>query len=153
MGSEFKIFLYILIGIAYLFSKLYRKELKKQNERQAGKRPVSGRTAEDIFRELQKTLNIPELETTPSDRPLAQSVKERKTDDEQMRQAKRMFSTEGQSKLKHYKPIRPSKLKHSGNGIAESSKEAVIANDYGPEIDFDARKAVIFAEILKRPEY
>ena len=148
MNHEVKILLYIIIGIAYLFSRMYKKELKKQNQKQLNKRPVGSRTAEDIFRELQKTLNLPTEELA---KPVSQTVKERKIDDKLSR-AQKIFISASESKLKHYKPIQASKLKKKED--AESFKEhTIVEEEYGPNIEFEPRKAMIFSEILKRPQY
>ncbi len=148
MNHEVKILLYIIIGVAYLFSRLYKKELKKQNEKKINKRPISSRTAEDIFRDLQKTLNLPTEEFA---KPITQTVKERKIDDKLSR-AQKIFISESESKLKHYKPIQASKLKKKDN-VETFHHQTIVEEEYGPKIDFEPRKAMIFSEILKRPQY
>ena len=149
MSHEIKILLYIIIGIAYLFSRMYKKELKKQNQKKINKRPVSSKTAKDIFRDLQKTLNLPSEESLkPS---VGQTVKERKIDDKLSR-AQKIFVSASESKLKHYKPIQASKLKKKDD--AETfHHQTVVEEEYGPKIDFEPRKAMIFSEILKKPQY
>jgi hypothetical protein len=148
LNHEVKILLYIIIGIAYLFSRMYKKELKKQNQKQVNKRPVGSKTAEDIFRELQKTLNLPTEEVS---KPLPQTVKERKIDDKLSR-AQKIFISASESKLKHYKPIQASKLKKKDD--AETfHHQTIVEEEHGPNIEFEPRKAMIFSEILKRPQY
>jgi hypothetical protein len=148
LNHEVKILLYIIIGVAYLFSRLYKKELKKQNQKKINKRPVSSKTAEDIFRDLQKTLNLP---TEDIAKPIAQTVKERKIDDKLSR-AQKIFISASESKLKHYKPIQSSKLKKKDD--AETfHHQTIVEEEYGPKIDFEPRKAMIFSEILKKPQY
>ncbi len=148
MNHEVKILLYIIIGVAYLFSRMYKKELKKQNQKKINKRPISSRTAEDIFRDLQKTLNLPTEELS---KPITQTVKERKIDDKLSR-AQKIFISASESKLKHYKPIQASKLKKKDD--AETfHHQTIVEEEYGPKIDFEPRKAMIFSEILKRPQY
>ena len=148
MNHEVKILLYIIIGIVYLFSRLYKKELKKQNQKQLNKRPVSSKTAEDIFRELQKTLNLP---TDELSKPLNQTVKERKLDDKLSR-AQKIFISASESKLKHYKPIQASKLKKKEDA-ATFHHQTIVEQEYGPNLEFEPRKAMIFSEILKKPQY
>lgn len=153
MGSEFKIFLYIIIGIVYLFSRMYRKELKKQEEKRAGKKPVTRRSAEDIFRELQKTLGLPETEMTPAipekqNKPVKEKLKPYKS-----AQTKTPFNLEAQLKIKQRKPLTPGIQKK--NLMPEITGETTSSNEteYRPDIDFDLRKAIIYSEILKRPVY
>lgn len=148
MNHEVKILLYIIIGIAYLFSRMYKKELKKQNQKQLNKRPVGSKTADEIFRELQKTLNLP---TEEAAKPLTQTVKERKIDDKLSR-AQKIFISASESKLKHYKPIQASKLKKKEDA-ASFKQHTIVEEEYGPNIEFEPRKAMIFSEILKRPQY
>jgi hypothetical protein len=148
LNHEVKILLYIIIGIVYLFSRLYKKELKKQNQKQLNKRPVSSKTAEDIFRELQKTLNLP---TDELSKPLNQTVKERKLDDKLSR-AQKIFISASESKLKHYKPIQASKLKKKEDA-ASFQHQTIVEQEYGPNLEFEPRKAMVFSEILKRPQY
>ena len=127
---------------------MYKKELKKQNQKQLNKRPVGSKTADDIFRELQKTLNLPTEEVS---KPIPQTVKERKTDDK-LNRAQKIFISASESKLKHYKPIQASKLKKKDD--AETfHHQTIVEEEYGPNIEFEPRKAMIFSEILKRPQY
>jgi hypothetical protein len=148
LNHEIKILLYIIIGIAYLFSRMYKKELKKQNEKKINKRPISSKTAEDIFRDLRNTLNLPSEESI---KPVNQTVKERKVDDKLSR-AQKIFISASESKMKHYKPIQASKLKKKDD--AETfHHQTIVEVEYGPKIDFEPRKAMIFSEILKKPQY
>ena len=153
MNHEIKILLYIIVGIAYLFSRLYKKELKKQKEQQINKKPLSRKTAEDIFRDLQKTLDIPGLNSPeePILKPVSQTVKERKIDDKTLR-AQKLFISKSESKLKHYRPIQASKLKREDTEET-FHHQTTVESEYGPKIDFEPRKAMIFSEILKRPQY
>ncbi len=153
MGSEFKIFLYIIIGIVYLFSRLYRKELKKQEEKRAGRKPVTHRNAEDIFRELQKTLGLPETELSPAvpeiqNKPVKEKLKQYKAT-----QTKTLFNAEVQARIKKRKQLAPGLQRK--NLMPENSGEIIpaIETEYRPDIDFDLRKAIIYSEILKRPVY
>lgn len=155
LGSEIKILFYIIIGIAYLFYKMYNKELKKQNEKRMGQKPVGKRSAEEIFRELQKSLGLPDDTSQENNKPIVvqnRTVKERKIEDKATR-ANNIFASEGQSKMKHYKPIQASKLKRRSIRGHEPELPAIVDKEYGPEIHFDPRQAVIFSEILKRKEY
>ena len=52
MSHEIKILLYIIIGIAYLFSRMYKKELKKQNEKKINKRKNSILEKEILLKNL-----------------------------------------------------------------------------------------------------
>jgi hypothetical protein len=139
LGSEIKILFYILLGAIYLFSTFYKREKRKQEERRANKRPVSTQKAEDIFRELQKSLNLPR-ET--AERPMVG----KRVPMQKMPMREKVVRT--------IKPKTAAQIKRMDIVAAEKK-----ADDANPEktlaerLDFDPRKAVIFAELLKRPQY
>lgn len=132
---------------------MYRKELKKQEEKRVGKKPVTHRNAEDIFRELQKTLGLPETELTPAvpenqNKPVKDKLRPHKP-----ALTKTPFNLEVQSRIRLRKPISPGLQKK--NLMPENTGEIIpaIETEYRPDIDFDLRKAIIYSEILKRPVY
>ena len=147
LNHEIKILLYIIIGIGYLISRLYKKELKKQNQKQVNKRPMSSRTAEEIFRDLQKTLDLQMEEEVALPQKAATVVPK-----EKLRRAQKIFISKEESMLKHYKPIHARKsLKKES--MKASSEPIQNVEETRPDIDFDPRQALIFSEILKRPQY
>ena len=93
-------------------------------------------------------MNLPTDEVS---KPLPQTVKERKLDDKLSR-AQKIFISESESKLKHYKPIQASKLKKKEDA-ATFQHQTIVEEEYGPNIEFEPRKAMIFSEILKKPQY
>jgi hypothetical protein len=144
MGSEFKILFYIIIGVIYIISKLYNKEKKKQNQREVNKRPIDGQSVEDIFKELKKSLQLPnEPEYTPSE--TKQTNYESTNKREKVVKEKMVLVRE------------PSKIKKTSNfpSISETEvgKQKNVIQENEIAANFDARQAVIYSEILKRPQY
>lgn len=144
MGSEFKVLFYIIIGIIYIISKLYNKEKKKQYQREVNKRPIDSQSVEDIFKELKKSLQLPnEPENTPVD----------------------TTPTSYESGMKREKVVKekmvlvrePSKIKKTSNfpSISETEvgKQKNVFQENEIAANFDARQAVIYSEILKRPQF
>lgn len=130
MGSEIKIILYILIGFAYLFNRLYRKELSKSAQKKQASGPVNAKTSEEIFRELRKSLHLPGQaeEDIVNAAPL-------------------------QRKPMRSKTAKPGDaLKKQPRGLKVPAAQEAESGEFAP-MEFDARKAMIFSEILKRPEY
>jgi hypothetical protein len=144
MGSEFKILFYIIIGIIYIISKLYNREKKKQYQREVNKRPIDSQSVEDIFKELKKSLQLPnEPENTPvNTSPTAYETGMKR---EKVVKEKMVLVRE------------PSKIKKTNNfpSISETEvgkqKEVIQENELAT--NFDARQAVIYSEILKRPQF
>ena len=145
MGSEFKILFYIIIGVIYIISKLYNKEKKKQNQREVNKRPIDSQSVEDIFKELKKSLQIPsEPEYAPTESK--QTNYESSNKREKVVKEKMVLVRE------------PSKIKKTNNNIpsiseTEVGKQKIVYEENEIAANFDARKAVIYSEILKRPQY
>lgn len=149
-----------------MISTLYKKEAQKEKERRINKRPVDNRTSEEIFKELQKTLSQTSRSIEkPATKPVSKEVLTRE-----------IVVQEGGKKSVYQKPVpkpkyesslkrEPLKLaqqkvksKHSElkSKIPQSNplqeiKQEVETEKYRP--DFDLRKAVIYSEILKRPQY
>lgn len=144
MGSEFKILFYIIIGIVYIISKLYNKEKKKQYQREINKKPVDSQSVEDIFRELKKSLQLPnEPEyTAPEPTPTSYETGMKR---EKVVKDKMILVRE------------PSKTRKINNipSISETEVGKINTKTESNEIadNFDARQAVIYSEILKRPQY
>ncbi len=144
MGSEFKILFYIIIGIIYIISKLYNREKKKQYQREVNKRPIDSQSVEDIFKELKKSLQLPnEPENTPintSPTSYETSMKREKVVKEKMILVRE-----------------PSKIKKTSNfpSISETEvgKQKNVIQENEIAANFDARQAVIYSEILKRPQF
>jgi hypothetical protein len=145
LGSEIKILLLILIGIFYFFSSLYKKAKQKQEEYNRNKRPVDRRNAEDIFRELQKSLHLP---STTGPEPKTQT-----------KPAPRVAMSKEPMLAKKFRPSMENRNTSVNTSKKEASRktEKKVRQETVPtmaeSLDFDPRKAVIFSEILKRPQY
>jgi hypothetical protein len=147
MGSEIKTILYIIIGGIYLFSVMLKKAKKQQEEKKINKRPVSTKTADDIFKELQKSLKLPGFDTAEPKKP----------------QARVPLKKEMSEKKPAYMSIKPRTNKplikrtvykqDENNRKAEAKEKELHVPTMAETMDFDPRKAVIFSEILKRPQY
>ncbi|MDP2175237.1 MAG: hypothetical protein Q8K70_04930 [Bacteroidota bacterium] len=152
MNSEIKILFYIIIGIIYFISRVYNKEKKKENQRQPNKKPVGGQTAEEIFRELRKQLNLPEepksvvpkrVKATPEPFiPNNETGKRQKLQKEKLVLNRTLF--------KRKDIISSNSTENESNDI---QSEKYNKSQHELLRDFDGRKAVIFSEILKRPQY
>ncbi len=144
MGSEFKTLFYIIIGIIYIISKLYNREKKKQYQREVNKRPIDSQSVEDIFKELKKSLQLPNEpdNTTVNTSPTSYETGMKR---EKVVKEKMVLVRE------------PSKIKKNSNfpSISETEvgkqKEVIQENELAT--NFDARQAVIYSEILKRPQF
>ncbi len=137
LSSEIKTIFYIIAGAFYLFYKFYQKEKRKQEARSAGKKPVLTRTSEDIFRELQKSLKLPQEKVEPT----------YKTTPKARHQSSMMLERAYQ---------KPGNLLADRNKLKKHEEESITVNEeptLGERLDFDARKAVIYSELLKRPQY
>lgn len=154
------------MAVGYVISMLYKKESQKEKERRLNKRPVDNKKAEDIFKELQKTLNDVgrSLEQNPR-KPVSQEVIPRETINHEKATKpvyqKPVPKPKYESALKREPLIlnqRKVKARHSSiqKKIAASKpmqeiKQEEIQDNYRP--DFDLRQAVLYSEILKRPQY
>jgi hypothetical protein len=152
LSSEFKILFYIIVGIIYFISKAYGKEKKKENHRQPNKRPIGGQTAEEIFRELKKQLNLPE------DQPEIKTAKPQKLAPQPFilnNETGKRQKLEKEKLVLNRKLIKRKDIFNSENIIYKSDHSDSNIERYDNDImkDFDAKKAVIFSEILKRPQY
>ena len=145
MGNEFKILFYIIIGVIYIISKLYNKEKKKQNQREVNKKPIDSQSVEDIFRELKKSLQLPNEPEYTTNEPTPTSYETG-------------MKREKEVKEKMVLVREPSKIKKTNNNIpsiseTEVGKQKIVYEENEIAANFDARKAVIYSEILKRPQY
>lgn len=123
--------------MGYIFFSLLRREKKKEAEKRINKRPATKKSSDEIFRELQKSLNIPANSSKPVTAPVQQAP---------------VYKKEPRKKLvanmRHARPIK-SKLPRMERKI----EPEVVPAASGYDLEFDPRKAVIFSEILKRPQY
>jgi len=158
--------------IGYVLSTWYKKELAKQKEKQINKRPVSNKTAEEIFKELQKSLQEARegnyskplvLEKTPAPEPKTRHITPSHTPEAKPKRVINYTPPAPRKALKsdafadfRDKPkrelLKPSAFKERNKKMAELP-QTEVADDYGAPIEFDMRKAVIYSEILKRPQY
>jgi hypothetical protein len=153
MQGEIKILVYILIGAVYLFSRFYKKEKRKQDERRINRRPTNTQTAEQIFRELQRSLRLPGTENPETEKPASEKPQ---------RTIMQRPAIEKKPAYTYDKPIREERLapqKTPKSSIAKkleqqkdekhlkAERELTLAES----MEFDPRKAVIFSEILRRP--
>jgi hypothetical protein len=147
MGSEIKTILYIIIGGIYLFSVMLKKARKQQEQQKMNKRPVSSKTADDIFKELQKSLRLPGFDSPQPKKPEPR-VPLKKV----MSEKKPAYMT---MQPRINKPIikRTEYKQDEKNRKAEAREKDLHVPTMAETMDFDPRKAVIFSEILKRPQY
>lgn len=140
--------------VGYVITNLYRKEERKEKERRINKRPIDKQSAEEIFRNLQKTLNLPETggtyrttsspTTTPTaQRNVSEGLKSYQSLKKQMVRLSEQRIKPHYSNLGKRKPRKP----------MEANLETIEPNSEGPSIDIDIRQAIIYSEILKRPQY
>ncbi len=147
LGGEIKILLYILIGVVYLFSTLYKKAKRQQEERKVNKRPVSSKNADEIFKELQRSLNIPSSTALPEEG--------KKTE---RRQPMKKLAPVRKPAYMSIKPrvnkpvVKTTTFKQDSRALPKQVIEPVQPS-VAETMDFDPRKAVIFSEILTRPQY
>lgn len=147
--DKFKILFYIVIGIIYFISKAYSSEKNKQNKRSLEKKPVNRKTAEDIFEDLRKQFNLPEsnLPSVPKpmlDRPEPINYESPTSAYQKMTKTKLVLEREPKRKRKSI----------IFKETEETQDENMFVSKRNSVLDgFDGRKAVIFSEILKRPEY
>lgn len=156
--------------IGYVLSTLYKRELRKQKEKQINKKPVSSKTSEEIFKELQKALREarsdapskpvieskpkPHIQKTtlpPKSEPLKAKSKnagKRLTLEREIMKSEAFAESARKPLLKR---LQPSKLKQT-NVMKENTAQE-NEHERGVSIDFDIKKAVLFSEILKRPQY
>ena len=158
--------------IGYVLSTWYKKEMAKQKEKQINKRPVSNKTAEEIFKELQKSLQDARegnyskplvLEKTPAPEPKAKHIAPSHTPEAKPKRVINYTPPAPRKPMKsdafadfRDKPkralLKPSAFKERNKKMAEIP-QTEVADDYGAPIEFDMRKAIIYSEILKRPQY
>lgn len=158
---EIKIIFLILMVVGYVLSTWYKKELQKQKERQINKRPITSKSAEDIFKELQKALSDAKSGGSPQVRPIEQPVNSTSPSPKKPYVKQSMANTRETMKsdvftkyksITKRKPLKVSKFKTS-NKTFEEIKEEEIADQEIYRPDFDVRKAIIYSEILKRSQY
>jgi hypothetical protein len=151
MSGEIKILFYIIVGIVYLISTFYGKEKKKQSQRDVNRKPVDNQTAEDIFEELRKSI-LPASEPA-EDLKLPEKSHRKKTE----RQPE--ITNNYRDFLKHKKkPVEDTFIEEAHFRQDDSAKNMNIVENVEskPEINFDemdARKALIYGEIFRRPQY
>lgn len=137
MDSKFKILFYIAIGVVYFISKVYASEKKKQNRKSFEKKPINTSKSSEIFEELKRQLNIPTEQqnkqiNTQVTSKWEKTVKEKMVLEREIKPRKRLAPMVSNIKDEVVKPeVQQSELMQ----------------------DFDPRKAIIFGEILKRPQY
>jgi hypothetical protein len=147
-----------------IFRFFYNQELKKEKAVASKKRNVTPKSKEDILRQLEQSLGLPSGQ-------LQNQRKEEKYESEAEEMIEKNVSGPGSAyKKMKYKKLTYNSLKkeqkqharhlqskkYSNNKMAEiESIEEIEPETSAPgfELDFDAKKAVIFSEILKRPQY
>jgi len=145
LGSEIKILLFILIGAFYLFSSFFKREKKKQDEKAINKRPVVHQTAEEIFRELQQSLRLSNEPKPEASRPSARVALTKEPMLEKKAPRKSIDPRQGKTSSK--KTV--TAVFEKTNQQKKEAEHLTLAQS----LEFDPRKAVIFSEILKRPQY
>ncbi len=144
MASEVKILLYIIGGIVYFFVTSYNKAKKKENEKQVNKRPTTTKSAEDIFNELKKAMNLntPEVEKAPIEQNQPKTLNNKSTKSDNYND---YFAQKAQKSTTNHTAIKQEKVET----ITEN-----LANEQIVDVEnFDYKKAVIYSEIFKRPQY
>lgn len=159
MHGEIKILVYILIGAVYLFSRFYKKEKRKQDERRINRRPTNTQTAEQIFRELQRSLRLPGTEKPETQKP---ETEKPETEKPQTRTIMQRPAIEKKPAYTYDRPIREERMERPASQKSSIAKKAEQRKDekhakaereltLAESMEFDPRKAVIFSEILRRP--
>ncbi|MES2617450.1 MAG: hypothetical protein V4613_06205 [Bacteroidota bacterium] len=149
MSSEIKILFYIIGGIVYLIATYYGKEKKKQNERTIQKRPIPEQNAEEIFEELRKTLSFEK--PPPKDKPAPISLKKSKPSKTPFLQVD--YKEKKKKPLEQLQEHEPHMDHHFKNvEIAEMDTIVEQPMEFNPH-ETDLRKAFIYGEIFKRPQY
>ena len=150
---EIKTIFFILMVVGYVISTLYKKESQKEKERRINKRPVNPRTSEEIFKELQKTIN-----QRPNAEPAKVPVPKTKSEPVPKMSKKKLETTlknevvrMSSQKVKAKHPNINAQVKYKSQPMKETEQVAEEKTSYRP--DFDLRKAVLYSEILKRPQY
>lgn len=152
MSGEIKILFYIIAGIIYLISTFYKKEKRKQHEKDVTRKPMGNSTAEDIFEELKKS-----IVHSDEPKPVVQVP-------EKMRYKKMARKPEVSINYDQY--LKKKKAPAENTFIEEAHfvhhqeveiRDIVESEEIRSEIDFinetSPRKAFMYAEIFKRPQY
>lgn len=158
--------------VGYVLSTWYKKELAKQKEKQINKRPVSKKSSEEIFKELQKSLQEARgtqssrpvvLEKTPAPEPKTKHIepshtpaaKPAKTMTYTRPAPRKAMKSEAFAEFRD-KPkrslLQPSAFKERNKRMSENTITEANTQE-GTAIEFDLRKAVLYSEILKRPQF
>lgn len=149
MGSEIKILFYIIGGIVYLIVTYYGKEKKKQNERTIHKRPVTSHNAEEIFDELRKTLSL-EKPTSPEEKPAPINLKKSKSPKSPFLQVD--YKEKKKKPLEQIQAHEPHMDHFKNVEISELDSVVEQPMEFNPH-ETDLRKAFIYGEIFRRPQY
>ena len=172
IDCEIKPLFFILMIVGYVLSTWYKKELAKQKEKQINKRPVSSKTSEEIFKELQRSLQearsgqAPKqvvLEKTPAPQTKTKHIAPSHTPEAKTKRSINYTPPAPRKPMKsdafadfREKPkralLKPSAFKERNKRMAENN-QMETETDTMAQVDFDLRKAVVFSEILKRPQY
>jgi hypothetical protein len=146
-----------------IFRFFYNQELKKEKAAASKKRNVTPKTKEEILKQLEQSLGLPsgqlhdqrenkmqtyeeEIETEIVESP-AKAYKKMKY--------KKLTYTSLKKEQKHHARHMQSK-KYSNNKMAEIENIVEIESEESVpdfQLDFDVKKAIVFSEILKRPQY
>ena len=146
MSGEIKILLYVIGTIVYYFVKSYNKEKKKQDEKHVNKRPSTTKSAEDIFEELKRTLTL-DTKTVMSI-PLEPKKVERKEMPKKSDNYNDYFATRAKKAITNHVAIENKEIEIAKKEVAMENEVNVINLD-----TIDYKQAIIFSEILKRPQY
>ncbi len=151
MSGEIKILFYVIVGIVYFLSTFYNKEKKKQNQRNINKKPINTTTAEEIFEELKKSILQPP-KIKDEKKPLGKTLFEKTKRDPE-------------NKV-NYKPFKQPEIKKEPKPFLNT--EPHFEHHFEPEItdfietsdkyefnfdEMDPKKAFIYKEIFRRPQY
>lgn len=153
MSSEIKILFYILAGIVYLISTFYGKEKKKQAQRDVNKKPIDTATAEDIFEELKRSIIPSSGQLSEPDSRQAEPILPKRTE------RRPEISKNYNDYINHRKqPVEDTFIQeaHFIRPAEIQSADAEEKPDTAFEINFeetDPRKAFIYGEIFRRPQY
>lgn len=155
MGSEIKILFYIIIFIGYLIYNLFLKDKTPKQTAAPVNNDDKLQEAEEILKEIRKTLSLektvkPEITPTVNDTVKQKPRKKAKPSP----LLSRDYKSGNTRKPLEQIPVDVPHLDHTIAPIADDySKQTEEASPVFNPHDMDMRKAVIFSEILKRPQY
>lgn len=145
-----------------IFRFFYNQELKKEKAVASKKRNVTPKTKEEILRQLEQSLGLPSGQLR-DERNQNEQVEELAEETEnhtspgnaykKMKYKKLTYTSLKKEQKQHARHMQTKKYSNSKMSEIESIEDIEPTTEQGSHLDFDPQKAVIFSEILKRPQY